>query len=911
MKEIDDKEINIQESNLKILSDPQKRTPNKIEKKIKKSVNEISKEILLVYKSGIKSIFDAPEPKENEVCLIMIFNKNDRFTKLYKPLMDIFGSGLIKPEFELSKINLKGIKKNKKGKEYEGTNVEDFTSILKEILSEINKSNEALIDIVINNYNEIKKEKNLLLLNDIQKENDNLFFYEDFIFIFCSFIHYFTGLTIKIELSNDKSENLFLFIYGDNDKYELISEFFGYELQLKAYALKYEEFVNKQNSAKNFKSILSKEYKDKDKETPTGNEVKIELEENLINNEGSNKYKKNKKTDLQFKELNISYKLGFPPYLPFDKNKKEKFRTYEKNDDYHFCENDPDFGKEKCIHPVSVLRNIDKLRLIKLSLEDIFQFNDLYQYGFLKSIIYKRNLVDYKDKKPLISFSYIFISIFEQSNLMDLLNTFRNLYSEYISFYFLWMIHLIHWILYPTIIGILLYALIGSNYIKKIIIYNDNEIKIDLKDIILLSFSGVIILLANLFHKTWKQKEKMFCYFWGMENFLNNEPNNDFKPDQNIDFLFKTKIKVMKTSKFIFRNFISYLILGLIIVIRLISIHFLFSLQRKWNKEHQTVGKLGYAMVSGCISLFMTQLYKFLSRKLSNWENHKSIIDQRNSLTFKVFLFEFFNNYATLFYIAFYKPYLDIKNENSLMKDNEKFNYSLEIKIHLYVLLLINFGENIVSLLLPVAFYFYHTKIKVNHNTNNNEIISNKNNSVKHQMTCFQYDNLLIEYMQKIILFGYINLFFVVVPLAPIFIILILVIEYLLDSYKVTNYLYIQNIGGAKGIEVYNNIIKIISFIGIMSNGGLILFTKQYQENNNTFKNFNLTELSGIIRSPISIFIMFENIILLIMSFINIDIKPKWFSHLEKYKSIYKEKYYNRDRKKLPHLTNKSKKLNE
>ena len=77
----------------------------------------------------------------------------------------------------------------------------------------------------------------------------------------------------------------------------------------------------------------------------------------------------------------------------------------------------------------------------------------------------------------------------------------------------------------------------------------------------------------------------------------------------------------------------------------------------------------------------MTQLYKFLSRKLSKWENHKSLINQRNSLTFKVFLFEFFNNYATILYIAFYKPYLDIKNNNLLINNTEKFNYSLEINL--------------------------------------------------------------------------------------------------------------------------------------------------------------------------------------------------------------------------------------
>ena len=910
-------EVNLEESNLKFLRDTQKRSHTKLERKKQKSINELTKEILSVYKNGIRDIFDTPEPKESEVCLIMIFKKNERFLNLYKPIMNIFGSALIKPEFELSNFNSNYFSKNKNVEEQAGASIEEFIFILKETLSEINKSNENLIEVVINNYPVIKKEKNLLLKNDIQKD-DTVFFYEDFIFIFCSFIHYFTGLKLKMELSGDKFDDLFLFIYGDEDKYELIAEFFGFELQLKPYALKYEDYTNNQVRAKNFQSILTKETdsnndinsNDEDKnETPMGNKVKLDLEENLILN--NKEYEKNKLTDLQFKELDISDKLGFPPYLPFDLSKKEKFRIYEKNDTYHFCEFDPDFGTKKCTHTVGVLRNIDKLRLIKLSLEDIFHFNDLYEYGYLKSIVYKRDLVDYKDQLPLRSFSYNFFSVFAQSNLMDLINTFRNLYNEYISFYFLWMIHLIHWLLFPSFFGVLLYGLVNSNYIEQKEIYNDSEIKIDLKDIILLSFSGIIIILADVFQKTWKQKEKIFCYFWGMENFTNSEPNDDFKSDESINFLFKTKIKIMKQSRFILRNVVSYAILWIIIIIRVVSIHFLFSLQRRWNKEHQTVGKLGYAVVSGGISLFMTQLYKFLSRKLSYWENHKRMINQHNSLTFKVFMFEFFNNYGTLFYIAFYKPYLDIMhNKENVIEQKNDLSYFSELQMHLYVLLLINFGENIFSLVTPVGYYFYQTKIK--NKRNNKEVISKNENSVRYQMTCFQYDNLLIEYMQKIILFGYTNLFFVAAPLAPIIIIFIIIVEYLLDSYKVANYLYIKNIGGATGIEIYNIIIKIISFIGIISNGGLILFTKQYEERkNNSFKYFNFTELSGIVRSPISIFIVFENIILLFMSFISINVKPKWFTHLEKYKAIYKEKYFNRDAKKLPHLTSNSKKLNE
>jgi hypothetical protein len=157
---------------------------------------------------------------------------------------------------------------------------------------------------------------------------------------------------------------------------------------------------------------------------------------------------------------------------------------------------------------------------------------------------------------------------------MGVINTFRNFYGEYVSYYFLWLVHLIHWIIFPIILGLILYALLLSNYIKKITVYNDNEIRIELKDIILLGFSGLIIIFSDLFQKTWIQKEKMFCYIWGMENVLDNETNNDFKSDQSIDFLFGTKIKVMKKRRFILRNIISYVILGIVIIVYLLKREF-------------------------------------------------------------------------------------------------------------------------------------------------------------------------------------------------------------------------------------------------------------------------------------------------------------------------------------------------
>jgi len=551
---------NLAKSNMELLRKTTKRMHTKLGKKVEKSVSELSMEILSTFKS-IKSIFDTKEPQENEVCLIMFFNKNERFISLYKPLIDIFCSDLIKPKTELSKINLNG-SKNKKGEENDYMDFDGFNFILKEILEEINKSNENLIDTVLDKYIELKPEKNFLLNNNEANIDNSIFYFEDFIFIFCSFIRYFTGFKIKLELSNDKNENIILFIYGEEDKYESIAEFFGFELQLKPYALKYEDYINRQNKSITLQKLTKKNQK----------QEKIELEENLIINKDiiESNYIKNPNTDLQFKDLDINNKLGFPPYIPFELNKKEKFRTYNRDDEYHFCEIDSDFCKNhnnKCLHDANVLRNIDKLRLIKLSLADIFHFNDLYQYGFLNSILYKRNLINYKKKESLNSISSIFLSLLKDHSLMEVINTFRNFYGEYVSYYFLWLVHLIHWIIFPIILGLILYALLLSNYIKKITVYNDNEIRIELKDIILLGFSGLIIIFSDLFQKTWIQKEKMFCYIWGMENVLDNETNNDFKSDQSIDFLFGTKIKVMKKRRFILRNIISYVILGLYLFI--------------------------------------------------------------------------------------------------------------------------------------------------------------------------------------------------------------------------------------------------------------------------------------------------------------------------------------------------------
>ena len=65
--------------------------------------------------------------------------------------------------------------------------------------------------------------------------------FEDFILIFSCLVHYYTGLEVKLELREKNSNDVCLLLFCDEEIYEKLADFFGYELQLKPYALNYKE----------------------------------------------------------------------------------------------------------------------------------------------------------------------------------------------------------------------------------------------------------------------------------------------------------------------------------------------------------------------------------------------------------------------------------------------------------------------------------------------------------------------------------------------------------------------------------------------------------------------------------------------------------------------------------------------
>ena len=61
------------------------------------------------------------------------------------------------------------------------------------------------------------------------------------------------------------------------------------------------------------------------------------------------------------------------------------------------------------------------------------------------------------------------------------------------------------------------------------------------------------------------------------------------------------------------------------------------------------------ASLNALVIEIMGYFFQIISRKLTNFEHHRTQTDYENSYTFKMFLFQFMNYYSSLMYTAFFK----------------------------------------------------------------------------------------------------------------------------------------------------------------------------------------------------------------------------------------------------------------
>ena len=864
-------------------------------------IESIANEILNQYQKGINSIIETPSPKDNEIYILFILNCPSSFSLKYdepnKQTSSLLHNIIAAKYVQQQTSNYNKIFNPSSNFDFSNTTNKDIETITDEVKKRINemkrninllhqifelfeKSTKELIDLIIFKYLKKKKEEIIKknnefyeMANKIYKEIEKKGEYselnfDDFLLIFCSIIKYYSGLNIHLDFSESK-EQVFLEFYGNEGMYDNLCEFFDYELQMRPLALQYDIYKNTHHSKNtnikfSYNSISNNPiFNEYDKE----NENNPLLEQLLIN----------EKNIPQFKDYDINNAIYWPPYYHFKVNKKNKFRRYTKGDEYHECDKNLcnfDEKTQNCLDS-SKYRGIDKLRLIYSILDYLLKFSSMYKEELLFMMLYKKNYSDYKkifsDNKLVIDS----INPFNYKSCDNSINSIRNYFGENVSFFFLWFDNYTRWLIFPSIVGILLLIMYYTNNKVPILSIFSSKIKMDYYDFCLIVYCIIISFWLILFQKIWNQKEKLYCHIWGMNEIERKSiPNEEFIPNAKEEIIFGYFVPIESQTLHLFKKYVSNSVLIFMIFVVLFIIYYLFRL-----KAHLVNGDINHdfkigifiASINGFQIKIMNLIYYYIAIYLNNWENHSKMSTKNNSLAQKLIFFDFVNSYSALFYIAFIKPYKEGCINNNCLK---------EIEMQIYTIFLIYLGLFIFEIVYHWLFFIYK-KRKLEYLLNNKEL---EFHSLEHQMLCYPIKSMNFEYNNIINQFGYLCLFSVAAPLTPLFVFILALIGRVVGYHKLINYERVEILEGVKGIGLYKKMLNTMFFIGMLVNVAIVLFSSPH------FAEKTLSRHQ--IEFKMLIFALVENCFLIFVKFVDWNIYPKWFKYTKIIKELYLSKFF-------------------
>ncbi|CAF2083690.1 unnamed protein product [Rotaria magnacalcarata] len=257
------------------------------------------------------------------------------------------------------------------------------------------------------------------------------------------------------------------------------------------------------------------------------------------------------------------------------------------------------------------------------------------------------------------------------------------------------------------------------------------------------------------------------------------------------------------------------------------------------------------ALINLIIILILQYFYEILAIWLTNVELHRTDKSYEASLTIKMFLFQFVNYYASIFYIALIKPliiykptYLDRYSRAFRLEECDVSGCVWELSIQLMIIMV---GKQLISNI----WEFYFSKLwnmcrKRIRFRDTVRQINERNAKVKkmHEQVLainlrrsyeedfllqpFELTTLFYEYLEIILQFGFVTFFCLSFPLAPLFAFLNNIFEIRIDALKVVKEFRRPVARRAVGIGTWNSILTIMAKITVLSNAFLIAITSEY-----------------------------------------------------------------------------------
>lgn len=236
------------------------------------------------------------------------------------------------------------------------------------------------------------------------------------------------------------------------------------------------------------------------------------------------------------------------------------------------------------------------------------------------------------------------------------------------------------------------------------------------------------------------------------------------------------------------------------------------------------------AVMNLICSEILSILYYYLARKLTDFELHKYQSNYDDSLIIKIYLFQFVNFYSSLFYVAFFKgrfnEYPSTYGETGSGDFTEQCDPAgcfVELSIQLIIIMI---GKQIINNVLEFFFAMFRTIKK--HCCAGGNHKDEQQWEIDKDLYDFNSNILIDEYLELIIQFGFVTLFVVAFPLAPLFALINNLIEIRLDAWKFLSKHKRPIPHKASDIGIWSDIISAVSYIAVLTNAVSIAWTSEF-----------------------------------------------------------------------------------
>ncbi|XP_063237406.1 anoctamin-1 isoform X2 [Bacillus rossius redtenbacheri] len=236
-----------------------------------------------------------------------------------------------------------------------------------------------------------------------------------------------------------------------------------------------------------------------------------------------------------------------------------------------------------------------------------------------------------------------------------------------------------------------------------------------------------------------------------------------------------------------------------------------------------------------CITL-LNYLYDWLAVRLTELELLRTQTEFDDSLTLKIYLFQFVNYYTSIFYIAFMKgKFVGYPSKyNRILKYRQEEcspgGCLMELCIQLGIIMVGKQALNsILEMVIPYVMKWWNTfKIKTGLQEKEEDFHGCSQWTEDFKLVDWGPRGLFPEYLEMVLQYGFVTIFVAAFPLAPFFALVNNIFEMRLDAKKFLRFYRRPVPHRVKSIGVWYRILDVISRVSVITNALIIAFSSNF-----------------------------------------------------------------------------------